>query len=135
MTKKKGEFFSLKECCQKMVQYRYVFVALIAISIIGMLINYDGALTALRIILGVFFVLFLPGFFATIAFFPKKGEIDEIEIIALSFGLSIAIVPFTVFLLNILLKIPINIWTVSIEILALIGIFWLAYKKQTGKFY
>jgi len=129
------EFFSLKECAEKAWSYRKWLLIALGITIVGLLVNFEGASTVLRIVLGVFFVLFLPGFFATIAFFPKKGELDEIEIIALSFGLSIAVVPFTVFLLNILVKIPINIWTVSAEILGLIALFWLVYRKQTGRFW
>lgn len=47
----------------------------------------------LRAILGLVFLLFLPGYVATAALFPEKDRIDIIERIALSFGLSIAIVP------------------------------------------
>ena len=52
-----------------------------------------------RMILGSIFVLFIPGFAWTFLFF-KKQEIDIIERIALSFGLSIALVPLTIFYLN-----------------------------------
>lgn len=45
------------------------------------------------------FLLFLPGFVWSHAIFPRK-EIDWAERVALSFGLSIAIVPLTVFWLN-----------------------------------
>lgn len=133
--KKGGKYFSFKKCTEKMLEYKPVWAALIVLSIIGLLIDYQGAMTALRIVFGVFFVLFLPGFFATIAFFPKKGELDDIEIIALSFGLSIAVVPFTVFLLNIVLNIPVNIISVTGEILVLIGLFWGVYYKKTGKYW
>ena len=61
----------------------------------------------LRIPLGALFVLFLPGFAWSFVFF-KKGDIDVIERIALSFGLSIALVPLVAFWLNWLLKIRIN---------------------------
>ncbi len=49
--------------------------------------------TFFRQILGLVFVLFLPGYAATAALFPENDQIDTIERIALSFGLSIAIVP------------------------------------------
>ncbi|GAH43738.1 unnamed protein product [marine sediment metagenome] len=74
----------------------------------------------LRIIFGSVFVLFLPGLAWSFVFF-KKGEIDAIERIALSFGLSIALVPLVVFWLNWLLKIKINLVTVTAVILGLIG--------------
>lgn len=46
-----------------------------------------------RQVLGLIFVLFLPGYAATAALFPENDQIDTIERVALSFGLSIAIVP------------------------------------------
>jgi len=46
-----------------------------------------------RQVLGLLFVLFLPGYAATAALFPENDQIDTIERVALSFGLSIAIVP------------------------------------------
>ncbi len=46
-----------------------------------------------RQILGLVFILFLPGYAATAALFPENDQIDTIERVALSFGLSIAIVP------------------------------------------
>ena len=47
----------------------------------------------LRIIIGLPFILFIPGYILVFALFPTKTSIDIIERIALSFGLSIAIVP------------------------------------------
>lgn len=53
-----------------------------------------------RQILGLVFVLFLPGYAATAALFPENEQIDGIERMALSFGLSIAIVPLIGLALN-----------------------------------
>jgi len=50
----------------------------------------------LRIILGLPFILFIPGYILIFALFPTRKTdrgIDIIERIALSFGLSIAVVP------------------------------------------
>ena len=75
----------------------------------------------LRVIFGSMFVLFLPGFVWSYVFF-EKGKIDEIERIALSFGLSIALIPLAVFWLNWIFKVKINLINTSLVILALIGI-------------
>jgi uncharacterized membrane protein len=56
--------------------------------------------TLARQILGLAFVLFLPGYVATAALFPENDQIDGIERVALSFGLSIAIVPLIGLALN-----------------------------------
>ena len=53
-----------------------------------------------RQVLGLVFVLFLPGYAATTALFPENDQIDGIERVALSFGLSIAIVPLIGLALN-----------------------------------
>ena len=56
-------------------------------------LNMDGTV---RIILGLPFILFIPGYVLIFALFPTRKTdkgIDSIERIALSFGLSIAIVP------------------------------------------
>jgi len=53
-----------------------------------------------RQVLGLIFVLFLPGYVATAALFPENDQIDGIERVALSFGLSIAIVPLIGLALN-----------------------------------
>jgi uncharacterized membrane protein len=45
----------------------------------------------LRIILGLPFVLFFPGFILLSALFPRKGNFTDIERFALDFGLSLAI--------------------------------------------
>lgn len=47
----------------------------------------------LREFLGLLFVLFIPGYVLTNALFPRKNDLDTIEHIALSFGLSLAISP------------------------------------------
>jgi len=45
-------------------------------------------------------VLFLPGYSLIATLFPRKGDLDAIERIALNFGLSIAITPLLGLALN-----------------------------------
>lgn len=65
-------------------------------------------LEAVRAILGFLLVLFVPGYAATWALFPDNKEIDWIERIALSIGLSISLVVLTVYVLNLALGVKIN---------------------------
>ena len=53
-----------------------------------------------RTILGLPLVLFIPGYVLIAALFPKKDDLDNIERVALSFGLSIATVPLLGLALN-----------------------------------
>ena len=54
----------------------------------------------MRVLLGLLLVLFLPGYSLIAALFPRKDDLDGIERIALSFGLSIAVVPLIGLALN-----------------------------------
>ncbi len=56
--------------------------------------------TFVRTVLGLIMVLFLPGYSLISALFPGKKDLDGIERIALSFGLSIAITPLLGLILN-----------------------------------
>jgi len=62
-------------------------------------------LPAIRAILGFVLVFFLPGFAWTLVFFKN---INVIERIALSFGLSIAVVTLSILVLNVLIGVRIT---------------------------
>jgi uncharacterized membrane protein len=49
--------------------------------------------TPVRVVLALPIVLFIPGYCLIAALFPRDSDIDLIERVALSFGLSIAVVP------------------------------------------
>lgn len=70
----------------------------LALLLIALVIFFPDSLA--RKILGLIFVLFLPGYAATAALFPENDQIDGIERVALTFGLSIAIVPLIGLALN-----------------------------------
>lgn len=53
-----------------------------------------------RVVLGLPFILFFPGYVLICSLFPEKASLDLIERIALSFGISIAVVPLIGFGLN-----------------------------------
>ena len=71
----------------------YDLLVCIVLALILVLLVYAAPDNLVRQIIGLVFVLFLPGYAATAALFPENDQIDGIERVALSFGLSIAIVP------------------------------------------
>jgi len=76
---------------------------LAAISILSVLLIIIIAFlpsNPLRIVLGLPFILFFPGYTLIAALFPKKADLGSIERVALSFGLSIAVVPLIGLILN-----------------------------------
>ena len=54
----------------------------------------------LRYALGSLFVLYLPGFALIESLFPRRGDLSPLERLALSIGLSLALVPLVGLLLN-----------------------------------
>lgn len=77
-------------------------------------------------------VLFLPGFAATYALFPRKEEIDVLERIALSIGLSISLVVLSILILNQFLGVAINLVNSLLTILSIIFISsLLGYWRKT----
>lgn len=130
------------------INFMIVVGALFILSILLMLFNLS-LLYSLRIVFGSVYVLFLPGFFLSYIFFPKtkpleeklskretseKGSIDWIERMALSFALSIAIVPLLIFYLS-LTGMKINLMNSFLTISGIIAIslIILRYKYYLSK--
>ena len=130
-------------------------ITLIVLAAVSLALSFFRSLTffsSFRIVFGSIYVLFLPGFVISYIFFPetkpfeenKKEDkerlsegnhkaIDWIERIALSFALSIAIVPLVVFYLNLAgIKIALlNSFLTITGILAVSGmILYYKAKKQ-----
>jgi uncharacterized membrane protein len=82
------------------IRVRHELLALSIITLLLVIAIIFSPSPTLRIVLGLLFVLFLPGYTLIAALFPKKSQLDGIERVALSFGLSIAVVPLTGFILN-----------------------------------
>jgi len=90
-------------------------------------------LEGLRIIFGSLFVLFMPGFAWSFVFFDKtKKEIDWLERVVLSIGLSIVSVPLAVFWFNWVLNIKITLFHTILIVLGLIAValFWIWGRRQ-----
>ena len=79
------------------------------------------AVDLLKMVCGAILVLFIPGLPWTFVFLHRT-KVDMVERIALSFGLSIALVPLFTFLLNRLFGMGITILTVTVLALVLTAI-------------
>jgi len=98
--------FTLKEYILSVHAYWYLLiVAVMAVTTTLILANLErtpiigGIILYARYLLASVFVLFLPGYSFIKALFPVK-EIDNVERIALSIGMSLAIVPINALILN-----------------------------------
>jgi len=60
----------------------------------------EPPLLYLRYVVGIFYVLFLPGYVLVEALYPKGDELTPLERLALSLGLSLALVPLVGLILN-----------------------------------
>ena len=112
---------------------RYILLGMGLTFILLVIGRFIPLLQYFRIIAGSVYVLFLPGFILTYVFFRRR-EIDTIERIALSFGLSIAVVPLAIFSLNQVFNMSITTFSSvavigGIIVLGLIG-YWYIEKTR-----
>ena len=81
------------------IDNRKILIAIVVITLLSLPVVFFTT-GPLRIVLGLLFVLFFPGYTLLSALFPRKGSLSGIERIALSFGLSIAVVPLIGLVIN-----------------------------------
>ena len=85
----------------------------------------------LRIVLGLPFVLFFPGYTLMAAIFPRRKGMGGIERVALSFGLSIAVVPLIGLILNYTpwgIRLESILWSIGSFIFIMAVVAWLRRK-------
>lgn len=85
-----------------------------------------------RTILGLPFLLFFPGYTLMAALFPKKGSLGGVERVALSFGLSIAVVPLIGLVLNFTpwgIRLDPILISLAVFIIAASGVAWYRREK------
>nr|QNO46663.1 hypothetical protein LDPDHNFI_00017 [Methanosarcinales archaeon ANME-2c ERB4] len=94
--------------------------------------------TPVRVVLGLLLVLFLPGYLLVAALFPRRDDLDSIERIALSFGLSIAVVPLIGLGLNytpygirlVPVLLGLSLFTVLLALIAYIRRAWISEAER-----
>ena len=114
------------------VRNEFVVFALLGLLLLGLIaLGVEGlpaAMPLLRLFLGLFFVLFVPGYALQAALFPSgaaraeasNGGLDGPERLALSFGLSVAVIPPLALILN---RLPwgIRLWPIVVGETFVIG--------------
>jgi uncharacterized membrane protein len=75
-----------------------LLVTILSVILILIIIFLPNSL--IRVIIGVPFVLFFSGYTLTCVLFPRKRDLDGVERLALSIGLSLAVVPLIGLALN-----------------------------------
>lgn len=91
---------------------------------------------ALQILFGLIVLivsLTIPGYCLTLAFFPRKNELEELERFAFSFVFSISFLPLLVLIENQVLGIPINAVSSFGSILLFVIVGLAVWKYRTGK--
>lgn len=89
---------------RKLSHIDLVIIIVLTVSLIPLVIYTEGTV---RIVIALPFLLFFPGYTLIAALFIKKAAIGSIERMALSFGLSIAVVPLIGLILN-------YVWEISL---------------------
>jgi uncharacterized membrane protein len=77
-----------------------IAIILIALCLISVYLSEFIIVSALRIVFGSIFVLFIPGYSLVEALYPREEDISPLERLALSIGLSLALVPLIGLILN-----------------------------------
>jgi uncharacterized membrane protein len=104
-------------------------VTIVSLVLVPLAVFLGGSLASL--VLGLIFVLFFPGYTLVAALFPKRDDLDGVQRLALSFGLSIAVVPLIGLVLNYTPR-GIGLYQVLVSVLVFIivaaGVAW--YRRR-----
>jgi uncharacterized membrane protein len=104
-------------------------VIIVSLALVPLAVFLGGSPVSL--ILGLIFVLFFPGYTLLVALFPKRDDLDGVRRLALSFGLSIAVVPLIGVVMN-YTRWGVSLYSILISVLIFIiaaaGVAW--YRRR-----
>jgi uncharacterized membrane protein len=80
--------------------YQLIWGGALLLTVLFMVQVQGGALGLVRIVLGVVYVLYAPGYCLAAVLFPEAGDLDTPARTGASIGLSLALVPFLALLLD-----------------------------------
>jgi glycosyltransferase involved in cell wall biosynthesis len=75
------------------ITLRHELLLLLGLSCLLILAIYLLPIPAMRVALGGAYVVFFPGYTLVAALFPGRRQLDAVERLRLSFGLSMAVMP------------------------------------------
>jgi uncharacterized membrane protein len=99
------------------IRNEFILIFTFSLALLMLIVAGSNGLPApligLRLLLGLAFVLFVPGYSLQAALFPRRDDLDGLERLALSIGLSIAVVPLVSLILD---GLPwgIGLWPVTV---------------------
>jgi len=110
-------------------------IAIVAATLLLLPLVYAVPFEPLRIVLGLLLVLCFPGYVLLATMFPRQGNLKGVERVALSLGLSIALVPLLGLILNFTpwgirltpIVLSLSLWTVLFA-----GVAWHRRKQITS---
>ena len=111
-------------------EFKNEFTLIVFLTILLIIIISAVPSNPLRIVLGLPFILFFPGYTLVAALFPKKTDLGNVERVALSFGLSIAIVPLLGLILNYAWTIDLYPILISVSVFIVIASIVSWYRRQ-----
>lgn len=120
------------------IKVKTALAVTLTLVILSLVISFNSdILAAFRLVFGTVFSLFIPGFFVSHIFFEADSKsIDSLERLALSFALSISVVPLIIFYLNLIgIKITTlnSVLTIIGVILISVGIIELKRRRKSSK--
>lgn len=120
---------------QVMARNELVLISLLFVTLI--LVTAFVPDSVFRLVLGVPALIFFPGYSFLAALFPGKEPIDGIERIALSFGMSIALVPMIVFVIDAVPWLTITLepvlYTISALVLVATSVAWWQRERTPAR--
>lgn len=122
---------------RRTIRLQYDLYYIVGLSLVLAVIITLGWWQGLRVALGLPFILFFPGYVLIAALFTKKDDLSGIERVALSFGLSIAVVPLIGLGLNYTpwgIRLAPILISLIIFIAAMSGIAWYRRRKLEDPF-
>jgi len=110
-----------------------ILVNILSVLLILVIIFFPNSPVRIIIILGLHFVLFFVGYVSISALFPRKEELDSIERLAFSVGLSICITALTGLMLN-YISFGIQVYSIlfSLSSFILLVLIVAMYRRRTN---